>query len=103
MAKTPLIPLGRARDAFLDAASFERNRQAMGALDAQLVERRAKIALGWGDEYRTRVHKKGKLTARERIEQLKDAGSRVFEVLTFVNYERKFGKLESPAAGVVTA
>jgi len=103
MAKTPLSPLGRARDAFLDAASFERNRQAMGALDAQLVERRAKIALGWGDEYRTRVHKKGKLTARERIEQLKDAGSRVFEVLTFVNYERKFGKLESPAAGVVTA
>jgi 3-methylcrotonyl-CoA carboxylase beta subunit len=103
MAKVPLIPLGRARDAFLDAATYERNRQAMGALDARLAERRAKIALGWGEEYRARVHKKGKLTARERVEQLKDPGTRVFEVLTFVNYERKFGKLESPAAGVMTA
>jgi acetyl-CoA carboxylase carboxyltransferase component len=103
MAKVPLIPLGRARDAFLDVATYERNRQSMGALDARLAERRAKIALGWGEEYRARVHKKGKLTARERVEQLKDPGTRVFEVLTFVNYERKFGKLESPAAGVVTA
>jgi 3-methylcrotonyl-CoA carboxylase beta subunit len=49
------------------------------------------------------VHKKGKLTARERLERLKDPGSRVFEVGTFVNHGRKFGKLESPAAGVVTA
>ncbi|MBL8804768.1 MAG: propionyl-CoA carboxylase [Planctomycetes bacterium] len=103
MAKTPLIPLGRPRDAFLDAGSFARNREAMAAHDARLAERRAKIALGWGEEYRARVHKKGKLTARERVERLKDPGTRVFEVLTFVNYERKFGKLESPAAGVVTA
>jgi acetyl-CoA carboxylase carboxyltransferase component len=103
MAKVPLVPIGRARDAFLDAASFERNTKSMAALEATLAERREKIARGWGDEYRTRVHKKGKLTARERIERLKDAGSRVFEVMTFVNFERKFGKLESPAAGVVTA
>ncbi len=103
MAKVPLVPIGRAREAFLDGASFERNRAALGALDATLAERRAKVAAGWGEEYAARVHKKGKLTARERIELLKDAGSRVFEVLTFVNHGRKFGKLESPAAGVVTA
>ncbi|MFM7296739.1 MAG: carboxyl transferase domain-containing protein, partial [Planctomycetota bacterium] len=103
MAKVPLVPIGRAREAFLDGASFERNRAALGALDATLAERRAKIAAGWGAEYAARVHKKGKLTARERIELLKDSGSRVFEVLAFVNHGRKFGKLESPAAGVVTA
>src|SRR5688572_23585512 len=103
MAKVPLIGVGRARDAFLDAASYERNRTAARPLDDALAERRAKIAAGWGDEYRARVHKKGKLTARERLERLADPGSRVFEVLSFVNFGRKFGKLESPAAGVVTA
>ncbi len=103
MAKVPLIPLGRARAAFLDDRSFERNLSAMAALEATLGERRAKVAAGWGPEYVGRVHAKNKLTARERIEQLKDADSRVFEVLTFVNFERKFGKLECPGAGVVTA
>jgi acetyl-CoA carboxylase carboxyltransferase component len=103
MAKVPLVPLGRAREACVDAATFQRNTSSMRALDEMLGARRAKIALGWGEEYAARVHKKGKLTARERVERLKDPGSRVFEVLTFVNYERKFGKLEAPAAGVVTA
>jgi acetyl-CoA carboxylase carboxyltransferase component len=103
MAKVPLVPIGRPREAFLDAASFERNAGGLAALEETLLARRARVAAGWGDEYRARVHKKGKLTARERIERLKDPGSRVFEVLTFVNFERRFGKLESPAAGAVTA
>ena len=34
---------------------------------------------------------------------MRDAGSRVHEVGTFVNHGRVFGKVESPAAGVVTA
>jgi acetyl-CoA carboxylase carboxyltransferase component len=103
MAKVPLVPIGRAREACVDAATFQRNVSSMHALDEMLAARRVKIAAGWGEEYAARVHKKGKLTARDRVERLKDAGSRVFEVLTFVNYERKFGKLEAPAAGVVTA
>jgi hypothetical protein len=37
MAKVPLVPIGRAREAFLDGASFERNRAALGALDATLA------------------------------------------------------------------
>jgi acetyl-CoA carboxylase carboxyltransferase component len=103
MAKVPLVPIGSARDAALDEASFARNAEAMRRLDERLRERRAKVADGWGGEYRSRVHKKGKLTARERVERLRDEGTRTFEVLTFVNHGRKFGKLESPAAGVVTA
>jgi acetyl-CoA carboxylase carboxyltransferase component len=103
MAKVPLVPIGRPREAFLDSASFERQRGALRELVDALAQKRAKVAEGWGAEYAARVHKKGKLTARERIERLKDEGSRSFEVLTFVNHGRKFGKLESPAAGVVTA
>src|SRR5690606_29553913 len=34
---------------------------------------------------------------------LKDPGTPIFEVGTMVNHGRKFGDLESPAAGVVTA
>ena len=102
MAKVPLSPIGRPRDAFLDDASFARNRASMRERDGVLAERRAKVADGWGPEYLARVHQKKKLSGRERIERLKDPGTRVFEVGTFVNHGRKFGKLESPAAGVVT-
>ncbi|HKX46217.1 MAG TPA: carboxyl transferase domain-containing protein, partial [Planctomycetota bacterium] len=55
------------------------------------------------DKYRERVHAKGKLTARERVERLRDPGSPLREVGTFVNWGRRFGELESPGAGVVTA
>jgi acetyl-CoA carboxylase carboxyltransferase component len=103
MAHVPLAPLGSPRDAFLDAASFARNRASLEAKERELSERRAKVAAGWGAEYVARVHQKGKRTARERIERLKDEGTPVREVGTFVNWGRAFGKLESPAAGVVTA
>ena len=103
MAKVPLSEIGRPLDAFLDAASFERNVEHMRALETTLEQRREKLAQGWGAKYLERVHAKGKLTARERIERLKDEGSRVFEVMTFVNYGRKFDELECPGAGVVCA
>ncbi|MEO6708421.1 MAG: carboxyl transferase domain-containing protein, partial [Planctomycetota bacterium] len=103
MAKVPLIPIGHPRADFLDAASFDKHRVAMRALEKTLEDRRAKIRDGWGASYAERVHAKGKWTARERLERLKDPGSESFEVGSFVNFERKFGKLESPAAGVVTA
>ena len=40
MAHVPLAPIGRARDAFLDAATFEKNRAAMRAKDDELSARR---------------------------------------------------------------
>ena len=103
MARVPLSPVGRPLDQFLDPASLEHNTAAMREHDAKLAERKAKVAQGWGEKYVDRVHAKQKLTARERLERLRDKGSRTFEVGTFVNEGRKFGKLESPAAGVVTA
>jgi len=103
MAHVPLIPIGSPRDAFLDSKSLERNLAAMREKESVLNERRRTAAAGWGEKYIDRVHKKGKLTARERLEILKDPGTREFEVNTFTNYGRKFGKLECPVAGVVTA
>src|SRR5262249_28040012 len=58
---------------------------------------------GWGDKYVARVHDKGKLTARERIDRLRDPVGLVYEVGTLVNHGEKFGALQAPAAGVVTA
>ena len=93
MAKVPLTPIGRQRDAFLDDSNFGRNLEAMGAKTGELDQRRAGVHEGWGDKYKDRVHAKGKLTSRERIELLKDEDSEVFEVGTFVNDGREFGKL----------
>ena len=103
MAHVPLSPIGRPRDAFLDEASFGRYREAMAERTGTLAQRRDEIAAGWGDKYVQRVHQKGKRTARERIEALRDEGTPLREVGTFVTHGVSFGKLKSPAAGVVTA
>jgi acetyl-CoA carboxylase carboxyltransferase component len=102
MAHVPLQSLGAPLDAGRDAKTIESARRAMAEREAVLAERRARVAAGWGPEYVERVHKKGKLSARERIERLADPDTRLFEVGTFVNWDKKFGKLESPGAGVVT-
>jgi acetyl-CoA carboxylase carboxyltransferase component len=103
MARVPLVPIGRPLDAFLGAADAARNREHARVRAALLLERRAAVQAGWGAEYVQRVHEKKKLTTRERLERLKDPGSRLFELGTFVNHGRKFGAQASPAAGVITA
>ena len=103
MARALLLPIGHPRADVADDRSFLRNRDAMRERIAELVARRAEVASGWGEEYVKRVHDRGKLTARERIALLVDPGSRVYEVGTFANWGERFGKLTSPAAGVVTA
>ncbi|HWB75463.1 MAG TPA: carboxyl transferase domain-containing protein [Nannocystaceae bacterium] len=105
MVHVPVAPIGRARKSFLDDASFAAHLDAITQREAALRTRRAEVAAGWGDEYVGRVHGKGKLTARERLAALADAGTRTFEVGTFVNYGLRFGEneLTSPGAGVVTA
>jgi acetyl-CoA carboxylase carboxyltransferase component len=72
-------------------------------LHTLLETRRSEVHAGWGDKYVQRVHDKGKLTTRERLAKLADPGSQMFEVGTFANYGIEFGRLKSPAAGVVTA
>jgi len=63
------------------------------ALESRLRE-------GGGPDKQARQHKQGKLTARERIDGLRDPGSRFLEIGLLVAYDQYEG--QAPAAGVVT-
>ena len=104
VAHVPLAPIGSPLASLGDEESLSKNRNTILARETKLKEKRAAVESGWGEKYVERVHKKGKLTSRERIAQLVDPGTRTFEVGTFVNDGETFGpeKLTSPAAGVVT-
>jgi 3-methylcrotonyl-CoA carboxylase beta subunit len=107
MAKVLLQPVGQPLEAFLAPAEAEKNAATMDSLEADILLKRAEVRAGWGEEYVKRVHKKGKLTTWERLDLLKDPGTEIMPVGTFVNYGREFGegpdKKKCPGAGVVTA
>lgn len=76
----------------------------MRAKLAELEQRRERVRLGGGAERIEAQHKKGKLTARERIDLLLDRGSFV-EIGAFVEHRcNQFGmdRVEAPGEGVVT-
>ncbi len=105
MAKIILQPIGIAVDK--NDSHFCTNLAQMRTLEQKLDSKRAKLKEGWGQKYQERVHKKGKLTAWERIETLADNSSQIFAVQSFVNDGTKFGDeskpMTSPSAGVITA
>jgi len=102
MARPDLAPIGSALSAFLDQAAATKN-EADGRERARVLQqRRDEVADGWGADYAERVHKKGKLTTRERLSALVDPDTQLFEVGTFCNWDVKFGEQKSPGAGVVT-
>ncbi|HEY4239427.1 MAG TPA: carboxyl transferase domain-containing protein [Kofleriaceae bacterium] len=104
MSFVPLVPIGDPLAQLVDERTAADQRTALGALEDKLRTRRREVEGGWGPSYVERVHKKGKLTARERLAALLDPGTRAYEVGTFVNYGEVFpGDQKSPAAGVVTA
>ncbi|MBN2560636.1 MAG: propionyl-CoA carboxylase [Phycisphaerae bacterium] len=105
MAKVILHPVGTPVEDAIDEKAYSENVQRMEKLNEVVFQRREEVRAGWGDEYVERVHAKGKLTTWERIEILKDPGTTVFPINTFVNYGLEFGKppRTSPAAGVITA
>ena len=106
MAKVNLHPVGASLEESLTPQDRRANDERMNELNTRLAERRAEVRQGWGEEYVKRVHAKGKLTTWERIDALRDPGSAVFPVGTFVNYGLRFGGDDgrtSPAAGVITA
>jgi len=104
MAHVPLVPIGDPLNRVVDERVAEEHRASAAVLEERLRGRRAEVHAGWGDAYVERVHKKGKLTSRERLARLIDPGTEAFEVGTFVNYGEVFpGDQKSPAAGVVCA
>lgn len=105
MAKVILRPIGSPLEEAMPRADYERNLARMSQLRELLRSRREEVRAGWGPEYVERIHAKGKLTAWERVAALKDPGSPIYSLGSFVNYGEHFGeeRRTSPAAGVVTA
>ena len=80
---------------------FNKNDDNMRLLISQMKRRHALVSLGGGKSKIEKQHIKGKLTARERIEYLKDKGSEFLEIGAFVGegmYEEYGG---CPSGGVV--
>jgi acetyl-CoA carboxylase carboxyltransferase component len=69
-------------------------------LSAEVRELEEKLRKGGGAEKVAKLHKQGKLSARERVEKLCDAGSRFLEIGLLVAYDQYDG--QAPAAGVIT-
>jgi len=104
MAKVLLQPIGSKLETFASADDARANAEAMDRLEKAIAEKRAEVKAGWGRKYVDRVHEKGKLTTWERLELLKDPGTDILPIGTFVNYGREFeGGKKCPGAGVVTA
>jgi 3-methylcrotonyl-CoA carboxylase beta subunit len=81
---------------------FNKNEDQHKQLLYQLQHRTKKTRLGGGEKKIDEQHKKGKLTARERIEHLIDKGSEFLEIALFAGdgmYQEQGG---CPSAGVVT-
>ena len=66
----------------------------------EVRELEARLRMGGGADRIAKQHAQGKLTARERVEKLCDAGSRFIETGLLVAYDQYDG--QAPAAGVVT-
>jgi acetyl-CoA carboxylase carboxyltransferase component len=72
----------------------------LGQLTVEYLELEARLRLGGGPEKIEKLHKQGKLTARERVELLLDQNSFSQEIGLLVAYDEYGG--QAPAAAVVT-
>src|ERR1700752_5409244 len=82
------------------SARFEKNMRAMADLMVVVHNEETKIREGGGKKNVEGQHKKGRLTARERIKLLLDPGTELFELGLYAAhgmYEEWGG---APAAGV---
>ena len=78
-----------------------KNEDEMKLLLAQMERRLHKIELGGGEAKIAKLHKKGKMTARERIDYLIDDESVFLEIGAFAAYDMYEEYGGCPAAGVV--
>jgi acetyl-CoA carboxylase carboxyltransferase component len=79
---------------------FERRRERMEELVAELRERSAAVAQGGGEKATERHRSRGKLTARERVDRLVDPGGAFLELNALAAWDVYDG--QAPAAGIVT-
>jgi acetyl-CoA carboxylase carboxyltransferase component len=79
---------------------FERRRERMEGLVAELRERSEQVAEGGGEKATARHRSRGKLTARERVDRLVDPGSAFLELNALAAWD--LYESQAPAAGIVT-
>src|SRR5687767_1813170 len=70
------------------------------ALSAEVRALEARLRKGGGDERIEKLHRQGKLTARERVTLLCDENTRFLEIGLLIAHDQYDG--QAPAAGVVT-
>jgi acetyl-CoA carboxylase carboxyltransferase component len=80
--------------------TFDRRRELMEGLVAELRERTAQVARGGGEKATERHRSRGKLTARERIDRLVDPGGAFLELNALAAWDMYEG--QAPSAGIVT-
>ena len=85
-----------------DSSRFERNQKAVADLVAQLRSEDEVIRHGGGEKAIESQHKKGRLTARERIARLIDPGTTFFEIGAYAAWGMYEDWGGAPSAGVVT-
>ena len=83
-----------------DSPEFQKNRDRLLALVAELKSRSDLVRQGGGERYVERHRSQGKLTVRERIDRLLDPGSPFLELSALAAWEMYDG--EAPGAGLVT-
>ena len=81
---------------------IESNEKEFLKIIGDLNKNVSEIVKGGGDIAIAKQHKKGRLTARERIDYLKDAQTKVLELGVFAGYEM-YEEYGSPPAGGVIA
>ena len=84
------------------SARFEKNMRSMAELVSAIRNEEEHIRQGGGAKAIESQHGKGRLTARERIDLLIDAGTEFFELGIYTAFEMYEEWGGAPAAGVVT-
>jgi 3-methylcrotonyl-CoA carboxylase beta subunit len=84
------------------SARFEKNMRAMAELVSTMRNQEEEIALGGGEKAIESQHKKGRLTARERIKLLVDPGTEFSELGIYAAYKMYEEWGGAPSAGTVT-
>ncbi|GAC1618112.1 MAG: acyl-CoA carboxylase subunit beta [Candidatus Acidiferrum sp.] len=84
------------------STDFEKNSRRIVELLTQLKNEEENIRQGGGAKAIESQHKKGRLTARERIEKLIDPGTQLFELSVLAAYEMYEEWGGAPCAGTVT-
>src|SRR3954462_13166958 len=84
------------------SAGFEKNMRPMAELVSTMRNQEEEIALGGGEKAIESQHKKGRLTARERIKLLVDPATEFSELGVYTAYKMYEEWGGAPSAGTVT-